>query len=157
MKKFLALLLLTTALATPSLALARDVTLSGEMSTYGGPEAYLAVYLAKPDGSYESTLYVAGHKQKYYRDLTGWARLAAQDANLSLDGITGASVGAGRSFSIALSLSDALIDAGYTIHIDSAVEDQGASADDVVIPLEAVQSGVDQPGAVFVQTARITM
>lgn len=157
MKKLLAILMLGTALVAPSAAYAAQVNVSGQMSSYYGPESYLAVYLAKPDGTYDSTLYVAGRKSRYYRDLTGWARFAAADAHLSLNGITGASVGSGRSFSINLELSDALIDAGYTIHIDSAVEHQGSAADDVVIPLDRSYSGVAQPGRGFIQSASISL
>lgn len=157
MKKFLAILMLGTALVAPSATYAAQVNLSGQMRSYSGPEAYLAVYLAKPDGSYDSTLYVAGRKSRYYRDLSGWARYASRDATLNLDGITGASVGSGRSFSINIDLSDALIDAGYTIHIDSAVEHQGSAADDVVIPLNRSYSGVAQPGRGFIKSASISM
>ncbi len=157
MKKFLAILLLGTALASPSLAFARDVTVSGQIVRYSGPSTYLAVYLARPDGSYDSTLYVAGRKQRYYNDIAGWARLAARDPNLRLDGITGASIGGGQSFSIDLSLSDALIDAGYTIHIDSAVEDFGSTANDVVLPLDSAQSGVSVPGKAFVAAASVIL
>lgn len=157
MKKFLAILLLGTALVAPASSYAAQVTVSGQMNSYSGPEAYLAVYLARPDGSYDSTLYVAGRKTRYYRELSGWARYAAADATLNLNGITGASVGSGRSFAVNLDLSDALIDAGYTIHIDSAVEHQGSAADDVVIPLDKSYSGVAQPGRGFIQSASISM
>lgn len=157
MKKFLAILLLGTALVSPSAAFAAQVTITGQMNSYRGPEAYLAVYLAGPDGRYDSTLYVAGRKSRYYRDLSGWARYAAADASLNLNGITGASIGSGRSFTINLELSDALINAGYTIHIDSAVEERGTTTDDVVIPLDRSQSGVAQPGRGFVQSASVNL
>lgn len=157
MKRLLAILLLGTALVAPGAAQAAQVTLSGQMTGYYGPEAYLAVYLTKPDGSYYQTLYVAGHKTRYYRELSGWARFAAADATLNLDGITGASVGSGRSFSINLDLADALIDAGYSIHIDSAVEHQGSAPDDVVIPLDRSVSGQAQQGRGFIQSATVSM
>lgn len=157
MKKLLAILLLGTALVAPAAAHAREVTIQGQMSSYRGPQAYLAVYLAKPDGNYDSTLYVAGSSARYYRHLAGWARLASRDATLSLDGITGASIGSGQRFSINLSLADALINAGYTIHIDSAVEEQGTAADDVVLSLETAQSGIAQSGRGFIGSASVNM
>lgn len=157
MKKLLALLLIGTAFATPSLAYARDITLTGQMQDYYGPEAYIAVYLTKADGTYDSTLYVAGRKTRYYRDLTGWARYAASDSNLNLNGITGASIGAGTDFTIDISLSDALIDAGYVLHVDSAVEHQGSVPDDVVVPLSSDQSGVAHNGEAFVKTLTVNM
>lgn len=157
MKKLIAVLLLGTAIATPNLALARDVTISGQMRSYSGPEAYLAVYVTDADGNYDSTLYVAGRKTKYYRKIGGWARLAARDETLQLDGITGASIGSGRSFSIDLSIADSLIDAGYTIHIDTAVEHQGGISDDVTLPLESSTAGTDVAGTGFISSARVQM
>lgn len=157
MKNFITILLLGTAIATPNLALARDITISGQMASYSGPEAYLAVYLTDQSGAYASTLHVAGRKSKYYRQIGGWARLAARDANLQLDGITGASIGSGRSFSIDLSIADSLINAGYTIHIDTAVEHQGSVSDDVTLPLESNAAGIDVAGTGFVSSARVEM
>jgi len=156
-KKLFAVLLLGTALATPDLALARDITIAGQMRSYSGPEAYLAVYLTDKDGTYKSTLYVAGHKTKYYRQIGGWARFAARDENLQLDGITGASIGSGRSFSIDLSIADSLIDAGYTIHIDTAVENLGGVSDDAILPLDSGAAGIDVAGTGFVGKARVQM
>ncbi len=40
-----------------------------------------------------------------------------------VDGITGASAGSGRSLELTMDLSDALFDAGYTLHIDASVGD----------------------------------
>ena len=157
MKKLFAVLLLGTALVAPGAAFAAQVSIKGQMSNYSGPEAYLAVYLTKPDGNYDSTLYVAGRKTRYYRDLSGWARYAARDATLNLNGITGASIGSGQSFTINLNLSDALIDAGYVVHIDSAVEHRGTASDDVVIPLDTSSSGVAQPGNGFIRAASVNM
>jgi hypothetical protein len=89
MKKILATLLLSTALVAPSAAFAHDVTLSAQMTNYSGNAAYLAVYVTKPDGSYDSTLWVSGTKERFLGDLTGWVS-ALQDsgATLNLDRIT---------------------------------------------------------------------
>ncbi len=110
MKKLAALLLLATAFTAPALAYGRDATLTIQMSSYQGPPAYLAVYLTKPDGSYDSTLWVAGGQSGYYRHLRGWIRSVPADTRL--DGITGASVGSGRSMQVSIAIADALIDAG---------------------------------------------
>ena len=40
-----------------------------------------------------------------------------------VDGITGASVGSGRTLEVSMDLADALFDAGYTLHVDAAAED----------------------------------
>jgi len=144
MKSLVAVLALTTALTFPGLALARPVTLTTTLNDYGGNGAYLALYVTDVAGAYKGTLWVAGGRSKYYRHLGGWLRESG--GNLSeIDGITGASVGSGRSLKISLDLEDALFDAGYKIHVDAAVEDMRDSPSDVVVPLTS--SGAGKPVA----------
>lgn len=135
MKKLFTMLMLATALVAPGIAIAADVTIKTSVVQYSGHAAYLAVYLANPDGSYNSTLWIAGQKSKYYGDLRGWARAASSGGSLQLDGITGASVGSGETLTVHANLADTLLDAGYTIHVDTAVENGGQYADDAVIAL----------------------
>ena len=113
---------LTTALTAPAVAFARPVTLTVNMANYGGRGAYLAVYLTDAAGAYAGSLWMAGGKAKYYRHLSDWARLTGGDA-AQVDGITGASVGAGGKLELTMDISDALFDAGYTLHVDAAVEE----------------------------------
>ena len=110
------------ALALPALAHSRPITLSTQLKNYGGDGAYLAVYLTDAKGAYAGTLWVAGGKAKYYKNLSDWNRLSSGDAK-RLAGVTGASVGAGRTLKVTADLADALIDAGYEIRIDAAAED----------------------------------
>ncbi|MEO5807927.1 DUF2271 domain-containing protein [Devosia sp.] len=155
MKKLTAILLLATALSAPGLAYAKDATLAIQTASYQGPPAYLAVYLAKPDGSYDSTLWVAGGRSSYYRHLRGWIR-GISNTNERIDGITGASVGSGRTIEVGITIADALIDAGYTIHVDSAVEGGAENRDDVVLPLNSATSGQVVAGNGYVAALRVT-
>lgn len=136
MKKTLALLALTTALTVPALASARPVTFTVDMTRYGGDGAYLALYVTDSSGAYAGSLWMAGGKSKYYKHLAGWYRATRGDTG-QVNGITGASVGAGRSLEITLDLQDAIFDAGYTLHVDAAVEDMRESPREVSIPLTA--------------------
>jgi hypothetical protein len=156
MKKLVAILLLGTALVMPEIAFARDVAITAQMAPYSGHAAYVAVYVTKPDGTYDSTLHIAGQRTKYYRDLRGWYRSFAASGQ-SVDGVTGASVGSGQTLSINVTLADALIDAGYQIHVDSAVENGGYYPDDVVVPLTAASSGAPVAGTGYVQTLTVNM
>ena len=72
MKSLLASLALTTALTLPGLALARPVTLTTTLNTYGGDGAYLALYVTDTSGAYVGSLWMAGGKSKYYQHLSGW-------------------------------------------------------------------------------------
>ncbi|MCZ8078737.1 MAG: DUF2271 domain-containing protein [Rhodobacteraceae bacterium] len=144
MEPLLAALALTTAIIAPGLALARPVTLTANLSQYGGQGAYLAIYVTDPSGAYAGSLWMAGGKSKYYKHLSDWARLTGGDV-AQVDGITGASVGAGRSLELTMDLADALFDAGYTLHVDAAVEDMRDSPGEIAVPLTT--EGAGQPVA----------
>ncbi|MDQ1259927.1 MAG: hypothetical protein QG643_1751 [Pseudomonadota bacterium] len=148
-------LLLTTvaaacALAIPALAHSRQLTLTAQFKNYGGDGAYLAAYLTDAKGAYVRTLWVAGGKAKYYKHLSNWNRLSAGDAK-RLNGVTGASVGAGRTLKVTADLADALIDAGYEIRIDAAVEDMRDSPSEVRVPLSTGNAGKPQAGKQYIQ------
>ncbi|WP_415183868.1 DUF2271 domain-containing protein [Phaeovulum sp.] len=140
MKTLLATLALTTALTLPGLAIARPITLSTQLQGYGGDGAYLALYVTGPSGAYAGTLWVAGEKSKYYEHMSDWYRATGGDP-AQINGITGASVGAGRTLEITLDLADALFDAGYTLHIDAAVEEMRDSPNEIAVPLTTTGAG----------------
>lgn len=147
MKNALALLALTTALTVPALASARPVTFTIDMTRYGGDGAYVALYVTDVGGSYAGSLWMAGEKSKYYKHLEGWHRATRGDTG-QVNGITGASVGSGRTLEITLDLQDAIFDAGYTLHVDAAVEDMRDSPREVSIPLTA--QGASATGRFYV-------
>jgi len=134
MKPLLATLALGTALTLPAVATARPMTLTTTLDSYGGNGAYLALYVTDASGAYLGSLWMAGKKSKYYKHLNDWHRATGGDT-AEVDGITGASVGAGRTLEITLDLADAIFDAGYTLHIDAAVEDMRDSPNEVAVPL----------------------
>jgi hypothetical protein len=140
MKSLIAALALSTALIAPGLALARPVTLTVNMAQYGGPGAYLALYVTDASGAYVGSLWMAGGKSKYYKHLTDWAQMTGGDV-AQVDGITGASVGAGQQLQLSMDLADALFDAGYTLHIDAAAEEMRDSPNEIAVPLTAAGAG----------------
>lgn len=152
----LAALALTTALTMPVLAMAKPVTLTVDLSNYGGNGAYLVLYVTNAQGAYVGTLWMAGGKSKYYQHLANWYR-ATGGSPAEIDGITGASVGPGRSLEISVDLADALFDAGYTLHVDAAVEDMRDSPNEIAVPL--TNSGVGAPvsGRRYVSTFQYDM
>ncbi|MCL7462861.1 DUF2271 domain-containing protein [Pseudomonas sp. NW5] len=136
MHKTLATLALAGVSAAPLLAQAQPqpLTLDVTLKEYRGEGAYLAIYLTDADGQYQKTLWVAGKKAKYYRHLRDWSRGGgAQRAEY--DGLTGASVGSGKNLTVEVELEPALLDAGYQIRIDSAVEDKRDNRAEVILPL----------------------
>ena len=159
MKKLASALLLATALFSPGLAsasLAREVKVSVDLVNYSGPPAYLAFYLTKPDGSFEKTVWLSGSKPRYLGDLRGWLMAAtANGGKISIDGITGASVGSGQNLSISVDLADTMIDAGYVLHVETAVEHGGDYPDDATLPVTTNAEPVAGTG--YIRTLSISL
>lgn len=151
MKSLLATLALSTALTLPGLAQARPVKLVTTLNPYGGDGAYLALYVTDASGAYVGSLWMAGRKSKYYQHLSDWYRATGGD-KAQIDGITGASVGAGRTLEVTLDLADALFDAGYTLHIDAAVEDMRNSPNDVSVALTTAGAATAVRGRRYVDS-----
>ncbi|QEA40576.1 DUF2271 domain-containing protein [Pistricoccus aurantiacus] len=157
MKKLTLALALTLGLAAalPTLAQAREVTFTTELKSYGGDGAYVALYLTDANGRYQDTLWIAGEKSKYYKHLRDWARGSGQRSS-EYDGLTGASVDSGRALNITLDIADELIDAGYEVRVDTAVEDMRDNRADVVVPLTTEGAGKPVSGRGYVQSFRYT-
>lgn len=143
------------ALALPSVASARQLALETQLTTYGGDGAYLAIYLTDRSGKYHSTLWVAAPKAKYWRHLSSWYR--ATGGTAKVDGISGASVGAGKVLRVKVELADALLDAGYQIHIDTAVEKMKENPSEVAVPLTLAGSDKPVAGRGYVKSFRYTL
>lgn len=152
-KSLMAVLALSAAMTMPVLAQAKTVNLTTTLTQYGGQGAYLAVYVTDPSGAYAGSLWMAGGKTKYYKHLTDWARFTG-DNPAEVQGITGASVGAGRSLELSMDLSDALFDAGYTLHIDASVEDMRDSPNEIEVPLTSTGAGTPVKGRRYIDTFR---
>lgn len=151
MKSLLAVLAATTALTIPSLADARPVTLTTTMNNYGGSGAYVALYITNAQGAYVGSLWMAGGKSKYYKHLRDWFR-ATGGGNSGISGITGASVGSGRTLKVTLDLADTLFDAGYTLHLDAAAEDMRESPNEVAVPLTKAGAGAKSRGRLYISS-----
>ncbi len=155
MKHAWSLALVAGAVAVPSIASARPVVLETQLANYGGDGAYLAIYLTDSSGRYQRTLWLAGTKAKYWRHLRDWYR--ATGGTAKIDGISGASVGAGKTLRVTAEVADALLDAGYQIHIDTAVEDMKENPSEVVVPLSAASAGKPTAGRGYVKSFRFTL
>lgn len=155
MKNTWPLVAVAGALALPSIASARQVTLETQLASYGGDGAYVAIYLTDRSGRLQRTLWVAAPKAKYWRHLGDWYR--ATGGKAKVDGISGASVGAGKTLRVSVDVADTLIDAGYEIHIDTAVEDMKENPSEVVVPLTAAGAGKPAAGRGYVKSFRYTL
>lgn len=155
MKLVLPAVAATATLLSPVLAEARQVTFETTLKAYGGNGAYVVLYVTDAAGAYKGTLWMAGGKAKYYRHLSDWQRASGGRAT-EIDGITGASVGSGKTLKITLDLADAMIDAGYKVHVDTAVEDGMDNPSEVVAPLASAASGKPVAGKGYVKSFTVT-
>lgn len=149
-------LCLAGIIALPGLAQARPLTLTAQMKNYSGDGAYLAIYVTDAAGQYQKTLWVSGRKAKYYKHLRDWARGSGMN-RAEFDGVSGASVGSGQSLKVTVDLADTLLDAGYEIRVDSAVEDGRDNVADVRTPLTAAGAGKPASGRGYVQSLTYDM
>lgn len=129
---------------------ASELTLNTTLNGYQGNGAYFAIYLTDATGKYQKTLWVAGTKRKYYKHLGDWARGSGLKPS-EYDGISGASVTSGESLTVKVNIDDAMIDAGYLIRVDSAVEDLPEHRIDVEVPLTREGAGKPVAGRGFIK------
>ena len=153
MKKPILALSLALPLLAPVIAEARPVRITTTLNAYGGDGAYLAIYVSDKAGKLQQTIHVAGGKAKYHKHLAGWFRQSGG----RIDGTTGASVGAGRSLTVSAEIADALIDAGFEIRVDSAVEKESDVPTDARIRLEKASIGKPAAGRGYVKSVAIDM
>lgn len=151
MRKFATSLCLAGIFALPGMVQARPVTLTTELKNYTGNGAYLAIYVTDAAGQYKKTLWVAGKKTKFYKHLRDWARGSGLKPT-EFDGVSGASVGSGRTLKVTAELADALIDAGYEIRVDTAVEDQRDNPAEVRVPLTTKDKSKPVAGRGYIKT-----
>lgn len=152
-KSLLALAVALPVLLPAAAAEARPVRITTTLKAYGGDGAYLAIYLTDKAGKLVKTIHVAGGKAKYHSHLSAWQRQSGG----RIDGTTGASVGAGRSLRVTTDIADALIEAGFEIRVDAAVEDMADAPGDARIPVSAGSVGKPASGRRYIQSLAIDM
>ncbi len=155
MKKLTLALAMAATMALPALAQAREVTFTTLLQNYGGDGAYVALYLVDANGKYQQTLWLSGEKSKYYKHLPDWARASGLRRS-EYDGVVGASVLSGKSLNVTVDVADALIDAGYEVRVDTAVEDMQDNRADVSAPLTTDGVGKSFSGRGYVQSFSYT-
>jgi len=129
---------------------AKEITFTTSLKNYAGEAAYFAIYLTDCNGAYQQTFWIGGKKSQYYKGLLDWA-YGSKKRKAEYDGKTGASLKSGRTFTIKATIDDALVDAGYQIRLDTAVERAKRGPSEVVVPLTSTDMGKPVVGTVYVQ------
>lgn len=94
-----------------------------QMANYTGEGAYVVVSLVNNKGEYQKTLQMLGDDNEWYNTLKSWFEFFTKKRD-DIDAVTGASITGGDRKIITLELDPSLLDKGYTIRFESAVEDQ---------------------------------
>lgn len=138
------------SLAVPINAMAAEVRVLVQLNNYEGEKAYFALYLVSPDDRYQQTLWISGDEEKYFPDLPRWWKYLSRKPQ-PLDAITGASTAGGDRNILKLEIADELIDAGYKLRVETAVEDLENYGADVEAELSAANAGAKIPGTGYVR------
>ncbi len=134
---------------------ARPVTIDLTMADYSGNPAFLVAYVVDEKGLYASTLYAAGSNGRYFEHLDRWYRMFMRNRG-NVDGTTGASMGAGGHANFTVEVPDKLLNAGFTLRIESAVESQYYVADEAATPLDDAHNGVAVNGTRYLSTLTVS-
>lgn len=126
-----------------------------QMTNYTGEGAYIAISLMNKNGTYNKTLYVLGPDKKWHPDWKEWNK-AFKTKKPNLSGITGASISGGDRTVVTLNLDKSLVDAGYTLRFETAVEEKSYFAKDVEIPLTATALAAKTEGKGYIRYVRFS-
>ena len=125
-----------------------------QMANYSGERAYVVVSLIDGDGSYVKTLYMQGDDPEWFPDLKEWWAFS-HGTNEKIDAITGATVGNGERNLITLTVDSSVIDKGYKIRFESAVENQEYYTVDSEIDLSSSSIPGKAEGKGYIRYIRI--
>ena len=134
-------------------ATAAEATFLVQLNDYEGDDAYFSLYLLDPSDRYVRTLWVSGDDARWYEDMPRWWKYVGR-APQDLDAVTGASTAAGDRSIIRIEVEDELLDAGYKVRVETAVEDKENHPVDVEAALDSAQAGERIPGTGYVRYIR---
>lgn len=125
-----------------------------QMINYTGENAYVVVSLMKPDGKYDRTLSVHGKDEKWYTDVINWWG-HQKKANQKIDGVTGASIAGGQRAMDIIKIPSSLINKGYKIRVESAVESQAYHKQDIEFEYKSANINQKIDGKGYVKYIRL--
>jgi hypothetical protein len=152
LKSTSAALALGAALSTGQAA-AKEATFLVQLNDYDGDEAYFSLYLTDPSNRFVRTLWVSGDEERWYPDQPRWWKYVGR-AQENLLAVTGASTAPGDRTVIRIELEPEILDAGYSVRVDTSVEDQQNHPTDVEVELTSDVHGDKIPGTGYVRYLR---
>ena len=132
---------------------ADEATFLVQLNDYAGDDAYFSLYLVDPSNRFVRTLWVSGDEERWYPDQPRWWKYVGR-AQEDLLAVTGASTAPGDRTVIRIDLEPEVMDAGYSVRIDTSVEDQQNHPTDVEVALTPEAQGEKIPGTGYVRYLR---
>lgn len=125
-----------------------------QLTNYTGEGAYVVVSLLDNNGKYKKTMQVLGREQRWYDDITSWYKhLTTTKENV--DGVTGASVKAGGRKVFTITIDQSLIDKGYKLRFETAVENQEYKERDAEVDLTEGNMGKNIKGSGYIRYVKL--
>lgn len=126
-----------------------------QLTNYKGLGAYIVVSLVDKQGKYVKTLYMMGKDQKWYDTMKEWDK-ALRKKKENLNAITSASVSDGNRSTTTFVLDESLINKGYTIRFESAVENLSYYTVDAEIPFTTAALTEKTNGKGYIRFVKLT-
>jgi hypothetical protein len=125
-----------------------------QMKNYRGEGAYVIISLLNEKGAYQETLYVQGADDEWYFDLKEWWSFHGKKRT-NIDAITGATISGGERNISVIAIPNNVLDKGYKIRFETAVEDQKYHKNDVEFELTAKNMKGKIEGKGFIRYIRM--
>ncbi|WP_258098169.1 DUF2271 domain-containing protein [Marinoscillum pacificum] len=125
-----------------------------QLSNYGGLGAYVIVSLTHPETGYHQTLSVSGDEPEWYDDLPEWFAYH-EESGESIDGISGASIVSGGRKIVQFGIPQDLINSGYQLRFETAVEDNPYYPTDVEVALTDSLAGKNLEGNGYIRYVKL--
>lgn len=140
-------------LALTAVSHAEQATVLVQLNEYDGDEAYFALYLVNPEGKYEKTLWLSGPEKVWWPQTARWWGYFSRNAE-DVDAITGASTPSGARAVMKIEIDPKYIDAGYTLRVETSVDQQENNQQDAEVALTQGNQRVKTPGTGYVRYIR---
>lgn len=135
-----------------------------QMIEYRGEGAYFAISVVDSEEEYIKTLYVMGNDKTWFSDMkTFWKYLRSNNLYTDkafysmVNGISGATISGGQRRIFPLKIPLDLLNKGYRLRFETAVEDKGYYKEDVAFYLNQVALNKSYKGNGFISEIKFSL
>jgi hypothetical protein len=141
-----------------------DIKCMVQMIDYRGEGAYFVISVVDANNNYLKTLYVMGNDKTWFSEMKAfWQYLRANNLYTDerfyplIDGISGATISGGQRRVFPIQIPVQLLNKGYRLRFETAVEDKGYNTEDVALNLNQTALSENYQGSGFIQQIKFSM